>query len=334
MNITVFGSGAWGTALANAFARSPKHRVTLWGRDVKHLDQISIARANERYLPGVKLVDELRVESRLDWAVRGAELLLVVTPTSALRETLQAVSQQEAGSGCPIVWACKGFDTKSSKPMMPHEIVRSVMGEQVRIAALSGPSFAAEVARGQPVALCCASPDEVLAARLAREFSVGSVRVYSSGDLVGVELGGALKNVIALAAGISDGLGLGLNARAALITRGIAEMARLGTAMGGQANTFMGLTGLGDLVLTATGELSRNRTVGLRLAKGEPLQHILDSLGHVAEGVRSAPPALALAQSYGVEMPITEQVNAVLEGSISAEQAVKALLTRDVRNEA
>jgi glycerol-3-phosphate dehydrogenase (NAD(P)+) len=294
---------------------------------------------NEKYLKGIALSGALRFEADIAKAIDASELLLMVTPTAALHGMMRQVVEaaQTVGlelSHTAVVWACKGFDTRDeTNPLLPHEIVRGFLGEHARMAAFSGPSFAAEVARGLPVALCCASTDEVLAARLARELSVGAVRVYSSGDLVGVELGGAVKNVIALAAGISDGLGLGLNARAALITRGIAEMARLGMAMGGQATTFMGLAGLGDLVLTATGDLSRNRTVGMRLAKGEPLSMILESLGHVAEGVRSANAVMQLAKRHKVEMPITEQVCAVIDGSVAASDAVRMLLMRDVRAE-
>ncbi len=345
MKITILGSGAWGTALACAYSASAgtlassstpaRHQVTLWGRDQTHINELATSRVNTRYLPNAPLPAALKLTADLGAAIHEADIILSVTPTSAFAETLHAISQSYGKTPLPpIVWACKGFDTTdSNNPKMPHEIVHQVLGNRVKSAALSGPSFAKEVANGQPTALCCASTDEPFAAMVARELSTPTLRVYTSTDLIGVELGGALKNVIALAAGISDGLELGLNARAALITRGVAEMARLGAAMGGQPATFMGLTGLGDLVLTATGELSRNRTVGMRLAKGETLASVLASLGHVSEGVRSAGAALVLAKRHGVEMPITEQVNRVLDGTITAADAVRMLLIRNVKPE-
>jgi glycerol-3-phosphate dehydrogenase (NAD(P)+) len=345
MKITVLGCGAWGTALACAYSSNTssgalpsalyRHHVTLWGRDNAHINELTANRVNLRYLPRVPLPPTLKLSANLGAAIQEADVILSVTPTSAFAETLHTISKACRTTQLPpIVWACKGFDTTDpNNPKMPHEIVQQVLGDRVKSAALSGPSFAIEVANGQPTALCCASTDEPFATMMARELSTNTLRVYSSTDLIGVELGGALKNVIALAAGISDGLGLGLNARAALITRGVAEMARLGAAMGGKPATFMGLTGLGDLVLTATGELSRNRTVGMRLAKGEALVNVLASLGHVSEGVRSAGAALMLANKHGVEMPITEQVNRVLNGTITAADAVRLLLMRDVKSE-
>jgi glycerol-3-phosphate dehydrogenase (NAD(P)+) len=231
----------------------------------------------------------------------------------------------------PLVWLCKGFEEGSG--LLPHEIAAQTMGANARCGALSGPSFAAEAARGLPCALTLAARDAGFAREAAAMVHGGRMRVYYSTDLVGVEIGGAVKNVMAIAAGISDGLGLGLNARAALITRGLAEMARLGAAMGGSAETFFGLAGAGDLILTATGDLSRNRRVGLELAQGKPLEQILANLGHVAEGARSAKEVARLARAKGVDMPVSDAVNAVLEERLTPAAAVQSLLARDPKQE-
>jgi glycerol-3-phosphate dehydrogenase (NAD(P)+) len=231
----------------------------------------------------------------------------------------------------PLVWLCKGFEEGTG--LLPHEIAAQTMGAKARCAALSGPSFAAEVARGLPCALTLASLDPAFARETATLLHGGRMRIYYSTDLVGVEIGGAVKNVMAIAAGISDGLGLGLNARAALITRGLAEMARLGVALGGAAETLFGLAGAGDLILTATGELSRNRRVGLELAQGRSLKDILEHLGHVAEGVRSAKEVARLAKAKGVDMPVSDAVNAVLDGKLAPAKAVELLLSRDPKKE-
>jgi glycerol-3-phosphate dehydrogenase (NAD(P)+) len=229
------------------------------------------------------------------------------------------------------VWLCKGFEQGTG--LLPHQIVEQAFGAAARCGALSGPSFAEEVARGLPCALTLAARDAGFARESAALLHGGRMRVYYSTDLVGVEIGGAVKNVMAIAAGISDGLALGHNARAALITRGLAEIARLGAAMGGQPDTIFGLTGAGDLILTATGDLSRNRRVGLQLAQGTPLQKILENLGHVAEGVYTAREAAKLARARGVDMPVTDAVNAVLEGKLSPKAAVEQLLSRDPKPE-
>jgi glycerol-3-phosphate dehydrogenase (NAD(P)+) len=264
------------------------------------------------------------VESDLAGALKDAALVLAATPVAGLREILPKVTQ-------PLVWLCKGFEEGTG--LLPHEIAMQTMGANARCGALSGPSFAAEVARGLPCALTLASRDAVFAREAAATLHGGRMRVYYSGDLVGVEIGGAVKNVMAIAAGISDGLGLGLNARAALITRGLAEMARLGAAMGGSAETFFGLAGAGDLILTATGDLSRNRRVGLELAQGKPLEEILANLGHVSEGARSAKEVARLARAKGVDMPVSDAVNAVLEKRLSPAAAVQSLLARDPKEE-
>jgi glycerol-3-phosphate dehydrogenase (NAD(P)+) len=327
LNIAVIGAGAWGTALAIQLAK--KHHVSLWGRDQARLDALTIARVNEKYLPGITLAANILVTSQFEVAVANADLALIVTSTAGLAASVERI--HKFAPSTPIIWACKGFDRTTGK--LPHETVSNVIAGDCFYGALSGPSFADEVARGLPCALTLAANDSAFAAAMTTEISGNALRVYSSPDLVGVELGGALKNVMAIAAGISDGMKLGLNARAALITRGLAEMVRLGTAMGGRAETFMGLTGVGDLILTATGNLSRNRRVGMLLAEGKSLNDILNDLGHVAEGVNSAETACRLAKQYGVDMPITDAVNAVLFAGANPQDAVKSLLSRDVKAE-
>jgi glycerol-3-phosphate dehydrogenase (NAD(P)+) len=317
--VAVLGAGAWGTAIAGVLAA--RLEVALWARDPAQAGAIARLRRNERYLPAVELPATLAVTSDLSAAVSGVELVLAATPVAGLRELAGRVP-----ADCPLVWLCKGFEEGSG--LLPHQIV-----SQKRCGALSGPSFAAEVARGLPCALTLASRDAGFAREAAALLHGGRMRVYYSTDLVGVEIGGAVKNVMAIAAGISDGLGLGLNARAALITRGLAEIVRLGAALGGSAETFFGLAGAGDLILTATGELSRNRRVGLELARGTPLQRILENLGHVAEGVRSAREIARLASAKGVDMPVSDAVNAVLEGAITPAAAVERLLSRDPKQE-
>lgn len=325
MRIAILGAGAWGTALAIAFA--PRHDVSLWTRDREACEAIAALRASA-YLPGFTLPPEVAIEPELAAAVAGADLLLCATATAGLRGTAAAVAGLSAA---PFVWACKGFEAGSSR--LPHEIAGEALGDGRPLAALSGPSFAHEVARGLPAAIVLASPRAPFAAELAAALNGPRLRLYSSGDLVGVELGGAIKNVIAIAAGISDGLGLGLNARAALITRGLAEIARLGTVMGGQPATFAGLAGLGDLVLTCTGDLSRNREVGRQLAAGHALEDVLERLGHVAEGVVSTRSVGDLARQHAVEMPIVAAVHAILFEGLAPREAVGALLARDPKPE-
>lgn len=322
--LAVLGAGAWGTALSVALA--PRHAVTLWARDRAQAEAIAQARRNARYLPEIALPAALRVEAEFDRALAGAEILVAATPVAGLRELLGNLR----GATAPLVWLCKGFEQDSAA--LPHEIV-AASGLRGPCGALAGPSFALEVAKGLPCALTLASADAGFAARAATQLHGGRLRIYHTDDLAGVEIGGAVKNVLAIAVGICDGLGLGQNARAALITRGLAELARLGVALGGRAETVMGLTGAGDLILTATGDLSRNRRVGLELAAGKPLAQIVATLGHVAEGVRSARAALARAAAGGVDMPIVAAVNAVLEGRLTPPQAVELLLARDPRGE-
>ena len=322
--LAVLCAGAWGTALSVAFAS--RHKVTLWARDTAQALSLASERRNARYLPEVALPDALRVEANLDQALAGAELLIAATPVAGLRDLLGKLK----GGTVPLVWLCKGFEQDSAA--LPHEIV-AASGIRAPSAALSGPSFALEVARGLPCALTLASADAAFATATAAQLHGGRLRVYHSDDVVGVEISGAVKNVLAIAVGICDGLGLGQNARAALVTRGLAELARLGVALGGRAETVMGLTGAGDLILTATGDLSRNRRVGLELARGKPLQAIIAELGHVAEGVHSAQATLVRAKSCSVEMPIASAVDAVLQGRLAPLQAVELLLARDAKAE-
>ena len=337
--LAVLGAGAWGTAIAAVLA--PRHRVSLWARDPEQARAIAGARRNARYLPEISIPEALAVSSDFDAATRGTELLLAATPVAGLRELCGRIAAAGAraaanasppAAGVPLVWLCKGFEEQSG--LLPHQIVEAELGASYPCGALSGPSFALEVAKGLPCALTLASRDAERARTLAALLHGGRLRIYHSADLLGVEIGGAVKNVMAIAVGISDGLGLGQNARAALITRGLAEIARLGLALGCSAETLMGLSGAGDLILTATGDLSRNRRVGLELARGRALAAIVADLGHVAEGVRSAREVAKLAARQGVEMPVSDAVHAVLDGRLTPPQAVEQLLARESKGEA
>ena len=324
MKICVLGAGAGGTALAiNAAGR---HAVSLWARDEGQAAGIALHRENARYLPGVELPSSVLVRSgdALE-AAAGADLAIVATPMAGLRELLLALR----GAACPVAWLCKGVEPGQggADGLLAHEIQAQVAPGLVA-GVLSGPSFAQEVAQGQPTALVAASSHAALREMMVQAFHGPSLRVYANDDIVGVEVGGAVKNVLAIATGLADGLALGLNARAALITRGLAEMTRLGVALGARADTFMGLSGLGDLVLTATGDLSRNRKVGLLLAEGKTLAEAVDSLGHVAEGVYCARTVVQRARHLGVEMPIAESVVALLDGRVRPAEAVAELMGR------
>ena len=324
MKVAVFGAGAWGTALAIAAAHW--HPVCLWARDAEQAAAMASARENARYLPGAAWPDALRVTGRLDEALAaGTELRIIATPMAGLRGLL---TQLDAAA--PVLWLCKGFEAGTGR--LGHEIAAEV-APALACGVLSGPSFAQEVAAGLPTALVAASAHAGVRAAAVSALHHGALRIYSSTDPVGVEVGGAVKNVLAIATGVCDGMGLGLNARAALITRGLAEMLRLGLALGAEPDTFAGLAGLGDLVLTATGDLSRNRRVGLLLAEGLALPDILARLGHVAEGVYSAATVVQRAATLGVEMPLAQGVHALLQGQVTAPQLVEALLRRDARAE-
>lgn len=327
MRITLIGAGAWGTALAIAFAG--KHQVTLWSREEDVAVDLENTRENHRFLPGYKLPASVLVVTDFSAAVGRAELLVVATPIAGLRPTAQHLKQ--LGLHCPLIWVCKGFEAGSGK--LPHQVVAEVLGSQAICGALSGPSFAEEVAAGQPTAVALAANDAVFAREAARQLHSSRLRIYANDDLIGVEVGGAVKNVLAIATGVCDGLGLGLNSRAALMTRGLAEIARLGLALGAQRETFMGLAGMGDLILTCTGDLSRNRRVGLALAENKSLPQILEELGHVAEGVYTAREVAKLAAQMTVDMPISSAVAAVLDGQLSAAKALEQLMARDPREE-
>ncbi|WP_061147239.1 NAD(P)H-dependent glycerol-3-phosphate dehydrogenase [Caballeronia arvi] len=332
MKVAVLGAGAWGTALAGHLAT--RHDTKLWARDAALIESLSRTHENTRYLKDVALPPALGFETDFVAALAHASaddaLCVVATPVAGLRELCRAMRQ--AGIvPAHIVWLCKGFEADTQS--LPNEVVAAELPEHRSNGTLSGPSFAREVGQGLPVALTVASASSELAARTVTAFHHGAMRIYTGDDVIGVEVGGAVKNVLAIATGISDGLGLGLNARAALITRGLAEMSRLGVALGGRAETFTGLTGLGDLILTATGDLSRNRTVGMQLATGRTLDEILAALGHVAEGVRCARAVLALAQARGIDMPITQAVCRVLFDNVTPRDAVQALLSRDAKAE-
>ena len=328
MKLALLGAGAWGTALAIVLARA--HEVVLWTRSAEFVKNLRDTRMNARYLPGYPLPSEIRIEDSLPRAIADVDVIIAVVPTASLREVTKQITREN--SSVPIVIASKGFETGTGK--LPYEVCAETLSPDAMIGVLSGPSFAQEVAKGLPAALTLAAFNENFAIDTARELNSSRLRVYSSTDVIGVALGGGLKNVMAIAAGISDGMGLGANARAALITRGLAEMARLGQKLGGQAETFMGLTGLGDLVLTATGDLSRNRQVGLQLAQGESLDKILQRLGHVAEGVYSAREAAARATALKVDMPITQAVCDVINGKASPREALERLLSRQPKPEA
>jgi len=333
MKITVFGAGAWGTALAIAWAqRDPAHQVTLWSRDDGHAAAMRASRQND-LLPGVALPAAIQPEEDIALAAAGIALAVVATPVVGLRPTVRALTT--LAPGIPLVWVCKGFEAGSG--LLPHQVVEAELAAAgqagVRCGTLTGPSFALEVARQQPTAVTFAARDGAWAEQIARELHTSRLRVYAHDDLVGAEVGGAVKNVLAIATGICDGLGLGFNARAALMTRGLAEIARLGLALGGRQETFMGLAGAGDLILTCTGDLSRNRKVGLALAEGKALPQILSELGHVAEGVSTAREVAQLAIRHQVDMPIASTVAAVLDGRFDARAGVEQLLARSPRTE-
>jgi glycerol-3-phosphate dehydrogenase (NAD(P)+) len=327
VRVAVLGAGAWGTALAIRLASHAP--VVLWTRSDEHARNMVQARANQRYLPGHAFPAGLTASADLASVVAAASLLIIAVPSNGFRSL--ALMLRQSGVTTPIIWLCKGLETGSQK--LPHAVLAEAWPDHPPAAVLSGPSFAQEVARGLPAALTVASPDADFARQVARELHDPKLRLYASTDVVGVELGGAMKNVIAIAAGISDGLGFGLNARAALVTRGLAELTRLGLKLGGRPETFMGLSGMGDLILTCTGDLSRNRQLGLRLAAGESLESALRELGHVAEGATTALEVVRLARELGVEMPISEAVAQILNQETPPREAVAALLARDLKDE-
>lgn len=335
MKISLLGAGAWGTALAILFANSG-HNVKLWCRNQQLAQQMQNQRINNKLLPDFILPKNIAVTANFDdlFVDNFADLILIATPTAALRSNLELIKSKIA-TQIPILWACKGFETQSS--LLPHQIVSEIFDNpNYPMAVLSGPSFAQEVAQSQPTAVSLAANDINLAQNLANALHSENFRIYSNDDLIGVEVGGACKNVLAIATGICDGLNFKFNTRAALITRGLAEIARLGVTMGGKHQTFLGLSGIGDILLTCTGDLSRNRQVGLQLAQGKTLSKILQDLGHVAEGVFTAKEMFNLSQKYNVEVPICQSVMAAFEKSGDAnniKDIAKKLLMRTIKAE-
>ena len=327
--IGVLGAGAWGTALAISLARRGGHSIVLWSFSPEQVEEITETGQNLQFLPGYTVPADVLVTTNLATAVQGADIILCVTPSEHMRGVLKQVVPMLTRDQI-IVSATKGLEENSLLRM--SQVIASLTDNPV--AVLSGPSFAAEVAAGIPTAIVAASAVPGVAQTIQKEFSSSTLRLYTNDDVAGVELGGALKNVIALAAGVVNGLDLGYNSAAALITRGIAEITRLAVACGGRRQTLAGLSGIGDLVLTCTGSLSRNRTVGVELGKGRNLDEILEDLhGKVAEGVRSTAAALGLAARYGVEMPITEQMDAILHRGKSPKEAIRELMARPGRDE-
>jgi glycerol-3-phosphate dehydrogenase (NAD(P)+) len=331
--IAILGGGGWGTALAIVLSRARKeHKVSLWVRDAGLAELIRRERSNKAYLPGSKLPESVRVHSELEAALPGSNVILGAMPSAHAREVYSAALPFAAG-GTSFVSASKGLEPRTHLRM--SEVIAQVASLKFapRIAVISGPSFAAEAARGEPTAVVLASRDGALAAELQEDFAGPNFRLYTNDDVLGVELAGAMKNVMAIAAGACQGLGLGSNALAALITRGLAEMARLAVALGARPETLSGLAGLGDLVLTCTGSLSRNRFVGIELGKGRPLSEIMANMRTVAEGVNTAAPLLALAREHQVEMPITEQVDAILHAGKSPKDAIRDIMERPLKRE-
>jgi glycerol-3-phosphate dehydrogenase (NAD(P)+) len=327
--LAVLGAGSWGTALAVLAARNG-HAVLLWGPDAARLARLEHERENAAYLPGVRFPDRLHTRDDLAALLGETGNLLVAVPSHAFRSTLKAVAAQLVPHSI-VAWATKGLEPGSGKLL--SDVFREELGGRAEPGVVSGPSFAREVATGLPTALTVAAARVETAARIAGWLRNERVRVYTSDDLAGVQLGGAIKNVIAIAAGVSDGLGFGANARAALITRGLAELTRLGVALGGRLETFMGLTGAGDLILTCTDNASRNRRLGLALGQGRSLTEALSAIGQEVEGVATARELYRLADKLGVEMPITEQVYRVLYEQLPPPRAVEALLNREPRAE-
>jgi glycerol-3-phosphate dehydrogenase (NAD(P)+) len=323
----VLGAGSWGTALAIQFARAG-HAAVLWGRDRTHIEALALARRNERYLPDAEFPARLEVTSDLGIAVHGAEDVLVVVPSHGFRALLEALAPADVRN---LAWATKGFELETG--LLPYQVVEQVFGTGIPTAVLSGPTFAREVGAGLPSAMTIASADDDYAQRLAESISTDTFRAYTSSDVAGVEVGGATKNVYAIGAGICDGLGFGANTRIALIARGLAEMTRLGLALGGNQETFMGLAGMGDLVLTCTDDQSRNRRFGLAIARGATASDALRSIGQVVEGFNGARAVRRVAARLGVAMPIVEQLYQVLHEGLNPKAAVLALMRRPITPE-
>jgi len=327
--IAVLGAGSWGTALALQFARSGRP-VRIWGRDASQLAAIRTAGQNERYLPGAAFPENLLATSDLGECLAGASDILVAVPSHGLRETLAQLKPLLQG-GERLCWATKGFELSTGR--LPHQVAAEVLGSEIPMAVLSGPTFAKEVGDGLPTAMTVAANDPNFAADLAASLSGSNFRAYTSDDMIGVEVGGAVKNVLAIGAGLSDGLGFGANTRIALINRGLAEMTRLGVALGARQDTFMGLAGMGDLVLTCTDNLSRNRRMGLALASGKTIEEAQHEIRQVVEGVLAAKAVREVASELGVEMPICEEIYRIIYEGVPPDEAVRSLMSRALKPE-
>lgn len=327
--IAVIGAGSWGTALAMQFARSGR-RVRLWGRDESQLDTMTADRSNARYLPGVDFPENLIVEPDLNACLAGVRDVLVSVPSHGLRDTLTQIAPL-LENDARVCWATKGFELSTGK--LPHQVAMEILGESRPMAVLSGPTFATEVGQGLPTAMTIAANDPDFAGELATTLSGNNFRAYTSGDILGVEVGGAVKNVLAIGAGISDGLGFGANTRIALINRGLVEMTRLGVALGASPDTFMGLAGMGDLVLTCTDDQSRNRRMGLALAAGKTVEEAQEEIQQVVEGVLAARAVREVAQANDVVMPICDEIYRILYEGVSPREAVGALMGRALKPE-
>ena len=329
LNIAVLGAGSWGTALAALMARHG-HGVTLWGRDAKVAAAIDQQHENTRYLPGIPLPDNLRATTDLAASLQDADLVLVVVPSHAFTETLRQLAPLRPASA-GVAWATKGFEPGSGRFL--HEVAEDILGPSVPLAVVTGPSFAKEVTLGLPTAVTVHGDDVEFTQQVADVLHGPAFRAYTGNDMLGAELGGAMKNVLAVATGVADGMQLGLNARAGLITRGLNEMLRLAAAIGGRPETLMGLAGLGDLVLTSTGDLSRNRRLGLALGRGQSLPDAVREIGQVVESVQTADEVMRQADRHGIDLPISSAVRAVLHGDLSPAEGLQQLLAREQKPE-
>ena len=329
ITVAVLGAGSWGTALASLLARNG-HRTVIWGRDAEQVRAINERHENTRYLPGIPLPESLRASTDLPATVRAADVVLVVTPSHAFGDTVRALApHRRPGTG--VAWATKGFEPGSGRFL--HEVAAELLGDEVPLAVVTGPSFAKEVTQGLPTAVTVHSDDPDFAQTVAEALHGPAFRAYTGNDMLGAELGGAMKNVLAVATGVADGMHLGLNARAGLITRGLNEMLRLNQALGGRAETLMGLAGLGDLVLTCTGDLSRNRRLGLALGQGQSIKDAVAAIGQVVESIQTCDEVMRLAGRFGIDLPISALVRRVLHEEITPQEGLKLLLAREQKPE-
>ncbi len=329
ITVAVLGAGSWGTALASLLARNG-HRTVIWGRDAEQVRAINERHENTRYLPGIPLPESLRASTDLPATVRAADVVLVVTPSHAFGDTVRALApHRRPGTG--VAWATKGFEPGSGRFL--HEVAAELLGDDVPLAVVTGPSFAKEVTQGLPTAVTVHSDDPDFAQTVAEALHGPAFRAYTGNDMLGAELGGAMKNVLAVATGVADGMHLGLNARAGLITRGLNEMLRLNQALGGRAETLMGLAGLGDLVLTCTGDLSRNRRLGLALGQGQSIKDAVAAIGQVVESIQTCDEVVRLAGRFDMDLPISALVRRVLHEEITPQEGLKLLLAREQKPE-